>query len=111
MITADEAAAAELAAGHDRARQAALTWAERATAEYQTATRHEDDARARQRSDSAWQRDRMAEERQLAQYHGVRSTEALKLAEMWAHVATALVPPPAPMELSSFGPEPEHIDG
>lgn len=82
-----------------RSQAHAFVWAERANAEYDQAIRHEDDARARQNSDSAWQRDRMAEERRLAQFHGVRSTEALKLAEMWAHVAGALadgeLPPPA----------------
>jgi hypothetical protein len=73
-----------------RAQAHAFGWAERASAEYGQAIRHEDDARARQHSDSSWQRDRMAEERRLAQFHGVRSTEALKLAEMWARVARAL---------------------
>lgn len=96
-ITPEEAAVRELAAGHDRARQAALTWAERATTEYGQAVRHEDDARARQQHDSVWQRDRMIEERRLAEFHGVRSTEALKLAEMWARVATVLVPPLEPV--------------
>jgi hypothetical protein len=109
-ITPGAAAAHDLAASHDRARQAALSWAARAEAEYLTAIKHEDDARARQHSDSAWQRDRMAEERRQAQFHGVRSTEALKLAEMWARVATVLVPPLEPMELVSFGPEPEPVD-
>ena len=96
-ITTGEAAAHELAANHDRARQAALSWAAKAEAEYLTAIRHEDDARERQQYDSGWQRDRMAESRSLAQFHGVRSTEALKLAEMWARVATVLVPPLEPV--------------
>ncbi|MBZ6259748.1 hypothetical protein KVH22_29975 [Streptomyces olivaceus] len=73
-----------------RAQYQAFNWADRATAEYGQAVQHEDQARARQQSDNAWQRDRMAEERRLAQFHGVRSTEALKLAEMWARVAHAL---------------------
>lgn len=73
-----------------RAQAHAFGWAERATAEYGTAVRHEDDARERQQYDSGWQRDRAAESRALAQSHGVRSTEALKLAEMWARVAGAL---------------------
>ncbi|NUS86008.1 MAG: hypothetical protein HOY75_25615 [Streptomyces sp.] len=97
MTTAENTAAAELAARHEDACDKAYAWAERATAEYGQAIRHEDDARARQNADSAWQRDRMAEERRLAQFHGVRSTEALKLAEMWARVARALVPPLAPV--------------
>lgn len=96
-MTADDTAAAELAARHEDACEKAYAWAQRATAEYGQAIRHEDDARARRNSDNAWQRDRIAEERQLAQVHGVRSTEALKLAEMWAHVAAVLVPPLEPV--------------
>lgn len=95
--TRDEAAALELAGRHEDARGKAYAWAERATAEYGQAIRHEDDARARQNHDSSWQRDRMAEDRRLAQFHGARSTEALKLAEMWARVATAVVPPLEPV--------------
>ncbi|MEU3255979.1 hypothetical protein [Streptomyces sp. NPDC006997] len=68
----------------------AYEWASRATVEYNLAIKHEDDARARQDRDHAYQRERMAEERRQAQFHGVRSTEALKLATMWAHVAQAL---------------------
>ncbi|WP_309095259.1 hypothetical protein [Streptomyces sp.] len=68
----------------------AYDWATRATAEYNQAIRHEDDARARQHHDNAWQRDRMADEQRLAKFHGVRTTEALRLAEMWARVALAL---------------------
>ncbi|MFE9923283.1 hypothetical protein ACFYQA_17360 [Streptomyces sp. NPDC005774] len=75
---------------HRRAQAQAFGWAERASAEYGQAIQHEDDARARQQHDSAWQRDRMAEERRLAQFHGVRSTESLRLAEMWARVARGL---------------------
>ncbi|MDX2551342.1 hypothetical protein [Streptomyces stelliscabiei] len=75
---------------HNRAQAHAFGWAERANAEYGQAVQHEDSARARQNQDGAWQRDRMAEERRLAQFHGVRSTEAIKLAEMWARVAQAL---------------------
>jgi hypothetical protein len=73
-----------------RAQAHAFDYAERATTEYGQAIRHEDDARERQQYDSGWQRDRMAESRALAQLHGVRSTEAVKLAEMWARVAQAL---------------------
>lgn len=74
----------------DRAQTHAYEWASRATIEYTQAVQHEDDARERQQYDSGWQRDRAAESRALAQLHGVRSTEALRLAEMWAHVAQAL---------------------
>lgn len=73
-----------------RAQAHAFSWAERASAEYGQAVQQEDRARARENSDHGWQRARMAEERRLAQHHGVRSIEALKLAEMWAHVAQAL---------------------
>ncbi|MGW0599947.1 hypothetical protein ACWD11_22725 [Streptomyces sp. NPDC002776] len=75
---------------HQQAQVQAYDWATRATAEYNRAVQHEDDARERQQYDSGWQRDRAAESRALAQFHGVRSTEALKLAEMWARVAPAL---------------------
>ncbi len=73
-----------------RAQAHAFDWAERATSEYGEALRNEDDARGRQQYDSGWQRDRGAESRSLAQLHGVRSIEAVKLAEMWASVAQAL---------------------
>ncbi|MGA5076241.1 hypothetical protein ACPC37_01240 [Streptomyces griseoincarnatus] len=75
---------------HHRAQVHAYEWASRATVEYGQAIQHEDQARARQGHDHAWQRDRMAEERRLAEFHGVRTTEALRLAEMWARVAQAL---------------------
>lgn len=71
-----------------RAQAHAFIWAERATNDYSEAVRYEDSAR--RGGDSAYLRDAAAEERRLAQFHGVRSTEALKLAEMWAHVAGAL---------------------
>jgi hypothetical protein len=83
---------------HRRAQAHAFGWAERATTEYGQAVRHEDDARERQQYDSGWQRDRAAESRTLAQFHGVRSTEALKLAEMWSRVARALADAPPPFE-------------
>ncbi|MFM9589718.1 hypothetical protein ACKI1J_15665 [Streptomyces scabiei] len=75
---------------HRRAQAHAFHWAERATSEYGQAVSHEDDAIARRNADSAWQRDRMAEERRQAQFHGTRSVEALRLAEMWARVARSL---------------------
>lgn len=82
---------------HNRAQAHAVGWAERATTEYGTAVRYEDSARAR--TDVGWQHDRAVEERQLAQFHGVRSTEARILAEMWATVAKALDARPADFEL------------
>lgn len=96
MPTAGDTAA-ERSARYEDACDKAYAWAERATTEYGQAIRHDDDARARQHSDNAWQRDRMNEERRLAQFHGVRSTEALKLAEMWAKVATILIRPLEPV--------------
>ncbi|MDX2681091.1 hypothetical protein [Streptomyces soliscabiei] len=90
MSDAEQDYGAWRAEQHRRAQAHAFGWAERASAEYTQAVRHEDDARARQNADSAWQRDRMAEERRQAQFHGVRSTEALKVAEMWARVARAM---------------------
>ncbi|WP_435252044.1 hypothetical protein [Streptomyces tendae] len=90
---------------HRRAQAHAFHWAERATAEYSQAVQHEDDARARQHADNAWQRDRMAEQRHLAQVHGVRSAEALKLADTWARTARALADGPQLL------PEPAYVIG
>ncbi|OSZ58678.1 hypothetical protein OQI_20445 [Streptomyces pharetrae CZA14] len=90
MSSEEQDHAARRAYQHQQAQVQAYVWATRATAEYNHAVRHEDDARERQQYDSGWQRDRAAESRTLAQVHGIRSTEALRLAEMWAHVAQAL---------------------
>ncbi|MGW1039342.1 hypothetical protein [Streptomyces sp. NPDC002547] len=83
---------------HRRAQSFALGWAERAETEYDKATVYDDTAR--RNTDSAYLRDTVAEDRRQAQFHGVRSTEALKLAEMWARVARALadgaLPEPEP---------------
>ncbi|NUS29801.1 MAG: hypothetical protein HOV92_37060 [Streptomyces sp.] len=73
---------------HPHAQTQAYRWATRAEAEYETATEHED--KARRFAGKAYLAEPMADERRLAQFHGVRSTEALKLAEMWARVARAL---------------------
>ncbi|XUL91009.1 hypothetical protein ACQ86D_33905 [Streptomyces galilaeus] len=97
MTVTEETARAEVIGRHELACQRAFAWAERASAAYGTAIRHEDDARARQDYDSPWQRDRMAEDRRAARFHGVRSTEALRLAEMWARVAGVLAPPLVPV--------------
>ncbi|MDX2539809.1 hypothetical protein PV437_42650 [Streptomyces scabiei] len=86
---------------HNRAQAHAFHWAEQATSEYEQAVRHEDDARERQQYDSGWQRDRAAEARSLAQVHGVRSTEALRLAEMWARTAQALAHGELPIEYTA----------
>ncbi|PZG69876.1 hypothetical protein C1I97_38545 [Streptomyces sp. NTH33] len=75
---------------HRRAQAHAFTWAEEAQTHYEKAIHDEDEARRRSSSGMAY---RTAELRQSAQFHGVRSTEALKLAHMWATVTTALAAP------------------
>ena len=94
-VTPDEARARELENRYDRARQGAWAWATRAEAEYLTAIKHEDDARTH--VENAYMRDAVADDRRLAQIHGTRSTEALKLAQMWTALAAVLVPPLEPV--------------
>jgi hypothetical protein len=98
------------AESHRHAQVHAFAWAERASTEYGQAVRHEDDARERQQYDSGWQRDRAAESRTLAQFHGVRSTEALKLADMWSGVARALADGELPITtvIEARGPHDDH---
>ncbi|WP_405994975.1 hypothetical protein [Streptomyces sp. NBC_00986] len=72
------------------AQERALFWAWTANGEYVEAIEYENRSRAPYDSAAPRQGDRMAQERRLADFHGVRSTEALKLAEMWSHVAQAL---------------------
>ncbi|MFJ9895253.1 hypothetical protein ACIQPR_18250 [Streptomyces sp. NPDC091280] len=72
------------------AQERAVFWAWTANGEYVEAIGHEDRSRAAYNPAIARQGDRIAQERRLADFHGVRSTEALKLAEMWARVAQAL---------------------
>ena len=86
-MTSPDTHAAWRAEQHRRAQAFALGWAERAETEYDNAVQHEDRALSLVRS--SYQGDAVAIERRLAQFHGVRSTEALKLAEMWARVAGA----------------------
>lgn len=95
---------------HQQAQQQAYDWATNATAEYGQAIRHESQARARHGHDHAYQRDRAAEERRLADFHGVRSTEALRLAEMWSRVAQALADGELPTTavLEARGPHDDH---
>lgn len=95
MPTADDTAASELAARHEDAREKAYAWAERATTEYGQAIEHED--RGRELARQPFQSDAAEREQRNARQHGARSTEALKLAEMWARVATAVAPPPEPV--------------
>lgn len=97
MTDTDPTGTEWLAGGLLRAQTLALSWADCAESEYGKAIEHED--KARRFAGKAYLADPMADERRLAQFHGVRSTEALKLAEMWARVATSLTPQPAPLEL------------
>ncbi|MFZ4143377.1 hypothetical protein ACOZDZ_21995 [Streptomyces griseoincarnatus] len=73
---------------HRRAQAHAFSAAEQAQAMYEQAVGYEDKARGY--ADNPHLGGWMADARRLAQIHGVRSTEALKLAEMWARVAQAL---------------------
>ena len=73
-----------------RAQAQAFRAAERAQTQYEQAIKHEDYVHAHAGSEGSYIRDSVADERRLAQFHGVRSTEALRLAEMWARVAQAL---------------------
>ncbi|MFJ2514681.1 hypothetical protein ACIQJX_35075 [Streptomyces griseoviridis] len=73
---------------HRRSQAHAVLWAERATTSYETATRHEDDAR--RHDGNAYMQHSAAEDRRNAAIHGARSAEAIRLAEMWSRVAVAL---------------------
>jgi hypothetical protein len=86
-----------LAESQRTAQTSAMIWAERAEEAYETAIRHED--RAASWTPGPRHAEVIEEERKQAQIHGVRSTEARHLAEMWARVTAVLVPPPAPLEL------------
>lgn len=86
-----------LADSQRTAQTGAMIWAQRADEEYELAIRHED--RAASWTPNAAHSEVIAKERKEAQQHHVRSTEARLLAEMWARVATVLVPPPEPLEL------------
>ncbi|MET8826538.1 hypothetical protein ABZX40_41335 [Streptomyces sp. NPDC004610] len=79
-----------------RAQAFTLSWAERAETEYDWAVGHDD--YARRQADSAYQHDALAHARRQATFHGVRSTEAARLAEMWSHVAAAFAAGPPPPE-------------
>lgn len=85
--TPEEATAHGLTADHVHARMSALRWAAQADADYIKAIDAQEEARRRGTTGFAHV---TAEIRQRAQEHGVRSAEALKLAEMWARVARAL---------------------
>lgn len=95
MSSVEETAAAELAARHEDARAKAYTWAERATTEYGQAVEYED--RGRELARQPFQTGAAEKQQRNARQHGVRSAEALRLAEMWARVAAVLVPPLEPV--------------
>ncbi|MEW2567652.1 hypothetical protein [Streptomyces sp. NPDC047070] len=84
----------DLAARHREAQTAAFEWAQRAETEQQNAQERTDYARAK--GDSPYLREPVAAARRDATYYSARSADASRLAEMWAHVALALAPLPAP---------------
>ncbi|MFI6274295.1 hypothetical protein [Streptomyces sp. NPDC050988] len=93
----EQAHAEWLAESLRTAQTGAMVWAQRADQEYEQAQHFED--RAQSWSDTAAYAETIAHEREQAQAHAARSTEARQLAEMWACVAAIVVPPPEPLEL------------
>lgn len=87
--------AAWLAESQRIAQSSAMLWAERAEESYEKAARHQD--RADSWTPNAAHAEVIANERKEARQHHVWSTEARQLAEMWARVATILVPPLEPV--------------
>lgn len=77
------------------AQTSAMIWAQRADESYELVLGHTD--RADSWTPNASHAEVIAHERQEAQQHRVRSTEARQMAEMWARVATVLVPPLEPV--------------
>lgn len=98
-----------LAESHRHAQAAAMVWAQRADEAYELARRFED--RAQSWTPKPAHTEIIDSERAQSREHAALYADARQLAEMWARVAAVLTPPPAPMELVSFGPEPEPIDG
>ncbi|MFJ1664818.1 hypothetical protein ACIOK4_00225 [Streptomyces bottropensis] len=98
-----------LAESRRRAQASAMIWAERAEEAYELARRFED--RAQSWTPKPAHAEIIDSERAQSREQAALYVDARQLAEMWARVATVLVPPPAPLELASFGPEPEPIDG
>ncbi len=84
----------ELAARHREAQTAAFEWAQRAETEYSAADQHADYAREKAGND--YLRQPVARAREEAQRYSARFANASRLAEVWAHVALALTPLPAP---------------
>ncbi|WP_314411381.1 hypothetical protein [Streptomyces sp. DSM 40484] len=84
----------ELAARLREAQTAAFEWAQRAETEQQNAEGRTDYARAN--GESPYLREPVAAARRDATHYSARSSDASRLAEMWAHVALALTPLPAP---------------
>jgi hypothetical protein len=81
---------------HRTAQTSTMIWAQRADEAYEQAQRYED--RAQSWTPNAAHAEVIASERKQAQEYGVRCTEAIRLAEMWARVAAVLVPPLEPVE-------------
>ncbi|WP_406365273.1 hypothetical protein [Streptomyces sp. NBC_00645] len=79
---------------HRTAQEATVEWAVKAEAAANAALQSE--AYVKEKQDSQYLRQAVAEERVAAQEHSARSTSARQLAEMWARVATALRPDQAP---------------
>lgn len=83
----------------DRQRSAQIRaqhWAEAAEEEYRQALEHE--GKARGLEGLPFTTDEQAKERLLAGRHDSRANGAIRLARMWAHVASVLVPQPEPLE-------------
>ncbi len=74
-----------------------MIWAERAEEAYERARRFED--RAQSWTPRAAHAEVIDSERAQSREQAALYVDARQLAEMWARVTTALVPPPAPLEL------------
>lgn len=79
---------------HRRAQGYAMAWAQQADADYCEAVRLEEQARAETEGSTGYAGHHAVDRaRRFAHFHGTRSVEAARLAEMWAAVAGALTPP------------------
>ncbi|MDX5564143.1 hypothetical protein PYK79_13405 [Streptomyces sp. ID05-04B] len=94
-VTPEETQAQKAAEDYAQARESAWGWAQCAATEYREALRQED--YAREHASSTYLRDAVADARVAAQLHHGRAAGARQLAEMWARVATVLVPPLEPV--------------
>lgn len=78
------------------AQTSAMVWAQRADEEYELSRRYED--RAQSWTPNTAHAEVIANERATAKEHAALSVGARQMAEMWARVATVLVPPLEPIE-------------